>query len=384
MPLIRGRKVGDQGSFRDRAAIAGVGSTRQGVHEVDGFRLAVDAFKDALEDGGIDKSEIDGVLTAKQFDGTGIGSLEFSQLVGISPRVTGALDYGTGGFTTQYAAFLVATGVCEVVACVYGRNPSAHIGELSGAHVISDLYGYTNAAALPAMGWTEYMAKYGGTEETLGHIAVTERENARRNPKAAHRDPLTLDDYLATPYLIWPLRLLDIATITGGAVAVIVTTLERARRGAKKAVRFEAVGRQQTPRRLETDGYFLSHPMSSVADQVYGAAGLEAGDMDVLAISDASTVAVVQTLENYGFCGEGEAGDFVASGAIDHGGSIPVNPDGGQLSGGYLVGWLHQVELVRQLRGEAEERQVSGAEVGQYCTTGGNREHYLSTIYRID
>lgn len=375
--------MGSQESLRG-VAIAGVGATRQGVHESDGYRLAVEAFKDALDDSGIEKSEIDGVLTAKQFDGSGIGPLPFSQLVGVTPRVNGALDYGTGGFTTQYAAFLVASGVCEVVACVYGRNPSTQIGQLSGAMVIDDLYGYTNAAALPAMGWTQYVARYGGREETLGRIAVTERENAQRNPNAAWRDPLTLDEYLATPYLIWPLRLLDIATVTGGAVAVIVTTLERARRGAKKAIRFEAVGRQQTPRRLEIDGYFLSHPMRSAADQVYDAAGLKPADIDVLAISDASTVAVVQTLENYGFCGEGEAGDFVASGAIARGGSTPVNPDGGQLSGGYLVGWLHQVELVRQLRGEAGERQVPGAEVGQYCTTGGNREHYLSTIYRID
>jgi acetyl-CoA acetyltransferase len=121
--------------------------------------------------------------------------------------------------------------------------------------------------------------------------------------------------------------------------------------------------------------------MRSAAQQVYEAADLGPSDIDVLALSDASTVAVVQTLENYGFCGEGEAGDFVASGAISHGGKIPVNPDGGQLSGGYLVGWLHQVELVRQLRGEAGERQVAGARYGQYCTTGGNREHYLSTIY---
>jgi acetyl-CoA acetyltransferase len=90
---------------------------------------------------------------------------------------------------------------------------------------------------------------------------------------------------------------------------------------------------------------------------------------------------VVQTLENYGFCGEGEGGDFIADGGIRLGGRLPVNTDGGQLSGGYLVGWLHQIELVRQLRGEAGERQVEGARVGQYTTTGMFREHYLATLY---
>jgi acetyl-CoA acetyltransferase len=370
-----------QTALRRRVAVAGVGATKQGTHEEDGYRLAVAALKDALADSGLSKDELDGVLTARQFDGSGIGSLEFSQLIGVNPRVNGALDYGTGGFTTQYAAFLVASGVCDVVACVYGRNPRTQIGQLSGAHLIDPIYGYTNAAALPAMGWTEYMSKYGANENTLGQIAVIERDNARRNPNAAHTEPLTLEDYLAQPYLIWPLRLLDIATITAGAVAVIITTAERARDCAKPPVFFEAVGRSQAPRRLATDGYFLSHPMRRAAQQVYEAAELGPSDIDVLALSDASTVAVVQTLENYGFCGEGEAGDFVASGAISHGGKIPVNPDGGQLSGGYLVGWLHQVELVRQLRGEAGARQVTGARYGQYCTTGGNREHYLSTIY---
>jgi acetyl-CoA acetyltransferase len=376
--------VTTQAALRQRVAVAGVGATRQGVHDKGAYQLAVDALKSALDDAGLQKDDLDGVLTAKQFDGSGIGSLEFSQLIGVSPRVNGALDYGTGGFTTQYAAFLVASGVCEVVACVYGRNPSTQIGQLSGGHLIDAVYGYSNAAALPAMGWTEYMSKYGAGETTLGQIAVIERDNARRNPNAAHTEALTLEDYLAEPYLIWPLRLLDIATITAGAVAVIVTTAERARACRKPPVYFEAVGRSQAPRRLQTDGYFLSHPMRRAARQVYEEADLGPSDINVLALSDASTVAVVQTLENYGFCGEGEAADFIASGAISHGGKIPVNPDGGQLSGGYLVGWLHQVELVRQLRGEAGERQVPGARYGQYCTTGGNREHYLSTIYSAD
>src|SRR5207302_8797124 len=152
----------------------------------------------------------------------------------------------------------------------------------------------------------------------------------------------------------------------------------------KPPVLVEAVGRQQAPRRLAEDGYFLAYPMRNCAQQVFEAADVSPDDIDVLAVSDASTVAVVQTLENYGFCGHGEAADFISTGAISQGGRIPVNTDGGQLSGGYLVGWLHQVELVRQLRGEGEARQVPAARLGQYCTTGGVREHYLSTIYSVD
>ena len=117
-----------------------------------------------------------------------------------------------------------------------------------------------------------------------------------------------------------------------------------------------------------------------MATQVYGSS-IGPGDVDVLVISDASTAAIPQTLENFGFCEEGSSEDFIVGGAIDLGGRLPVNPDGGQLSGGYLVGWLHHVELVRQLRGEAGPRQVPTASVGQYCTTGRFLEDYLSSIY---
>jgi acetyl-CoA acetyltransferase len=116
---------------------------------------------------------------------------------------------------------------------------------------------------------------------------------------------------------------------------------------------------------------------------VYGSSGLTPRDVDVLAPYDAYSVAVLDALENYGFCAKGESPDFVAEGHIELGGSIPVNPDGGHLSGGYLAGFLQHVELVRQLRGECGKRQVVGAEVGQYMSTGGFRNHNLSTIYTV-
>ena len=132
---------------------------------------------------------------------------------------------------------------------------------------------------------------------------------------------------------------------------------------------------------LDNEDHFLCRGMRSAAAQVYGAAGMTPKDVDVLLVSDASTVAIPLTLENYGFCEEGGSPDFIRSGAIGPGGSIPVNTHGGQLSEGYLVGWLHHAELVRQLRGECGERQVPGARVAQYTTTGRFREDYLSSIY---
>jgi acetyl-CoA acetyltransferase len=351
------------------------------------MRLAVDAFRAALDDSGLAKSDIDGVLTCR-LGPYGFSPNPFCQAVGLMPRVTGMLDYGTGGFTTQHAAFLVASGVCEVVLCVFAMNPGSRVGDPVGTTMWDPIHGYIGAAAYAGLGWTQYMARYGIDEDngarTLGEIAAQLRRHAQSNPDAAWRDPFTVADYLATDYQIWPLRRADTASRTAGAVAMIVTTAERAHTAPNPPVYFEALGRQEVPRNLETDGYFLTEGMRSVADQVFGAAGLQPSDIDVLGISDAQTVAVCQTLENYGFCGPGESVDFVHEGNLALNGTIPVNTDGGQLSCGYMVGWLHHVEIVRQLRGQAGDRQIAGARIGQYCTTGGSREHYLSTIFTVD
>jgi acetyl-CoA acetyltransferase len=373
----------DQSALRDRVAVVGVGSTRQGAHPGRGqYELALDATREALADAALDKSRIDGLLGAKQFDGSGIDPVEMAKLIGLNPRVTGALDYGTGGFTTQYAAMLIATGACETVLCVYGRNPAGAMTQLSGEITYDERFGLFNAGAVAALGWSRHMALYGSTEEALGRVVVASRAHAARNPNAAFRDPLSLDDYLAEEHLVWPFRELDICKMTAGAVALILTRAERAAESPQPPVLMHAVGRQQATRTLEDDGHLLCHGMRSVASHIYGASGLGPEDIDVLGISDASSAAVLMTLENYGFCGEGESPALLADGRIEPGGALALNTDGGQLSGGYLVGWLHQAELVRQLRGEAGERQVEGARLAQYMTTGRFRQDFLSTIYR--
>ena len=370
-----------------KVAIVGVGTTKQGLHPgKSAYELAVAALKSAIDDAGItDKSRIDGLLGGRQFtDGTGIDPMEMSRLLGLEPRVTGALDYGTGGFTTQYGAMLIATGTCDLVACVFGRNPSNPMEGLSGGRAYNHDHGFVNSASVAALGWTQHMARYGTTEEALGHVMLNARNHARLNPIAAWTDPLTIEDYLAQPYVIWPFRSYDICKVTAGAVAIIMARGDIARDMAKQPVFMHAVGRQQAPRLLEDEDHFLCRNMRGAASQVYSAAGMTPKDIDALYISDASTAAVLLTLENFGFCDEGECGDFVKRGAIGLGGELPVNTSGGQLSEGYLVGWLHHAELVRQLRGECGERQVRGAKVAQYCTTGRIREDFLSSIYVTD
>lgn len=204
------------------------------------------------------------------------------------------------------------------------------------------------------------------------------------NPLAAWPEQVTMEDYLADPYLIWPLRSLDICKVNAGGVAVILASESVARDMAKTPVWRKATGWQQAPRLFDNKDQFLCYPMKDAAKMVYGAAGMTPSDFDVLFMSDPCTAHIVHTLEKYGFCEEGGAEDYIAAGNLWLDGCTPVNTNGGQLGEGYLVGWLHHVELVRQLRDEAGPRQVAGARTAQYTVTGRQREDYLSSIYAVD
>lgn len=364
-----------------KAAIIGVGATPSGVHPgKTGYQLTLDAFKLALDDAGLRKDQIEGVIGAS-IAGSVLSAEAFSAMVGISPKVCHGLTYGTSAFSLHYAASLIEAGICDTVACVFGRNPPGAGEALSGPSVYNAAHGLINANAIAALGWSEHMARYGTTEKALAEVVVAQRAYAQANPEAAFTDPLTVEDYLAEEFLIWPFRELDIAKSVAGGMTIILGSREVARDSRKMPVYIEAMGRMECPRLFESEGYLLMHSMRDVAGQVYGKSGLTPSDIDALYVYDATSAVVLQTLENYGFCGEGESESFVANGRIAPGGDFLLNTYGGHLSGGYLFGWLHHVEMVRQMRGECGPRQLPDIKIAQYCTTGGAREHYASTIF---
>jgi acetyl-CoA acetyltransferase len=154
-----------------KVAVVGVGTTKQGLFPgATPFQLAIGALKDAMDEAGLKKESIAGLIGSRQFDGSGVNTIEFSKILGINPRVTGALDYPGSGFTLQYGAMLIASGVCDVVACVFGKNPAGSMTQLSGAIVYDADHGYFNAGGTAALGWSQHMATYGTTEEALGHV----------------------------------------------------------------------------------------------------------------------------------------------------------------------------------------------------------------------
>jgi acetyl-CoA acetyltransferase len=213
-----------------------------------------------------------------------------------------------------------------------------------------------------------YRAEYGLPETALGAVAVATRAHAARTPGAMRRTPLTMAGYLASPMIAEPFRALDCSLINDGAVAFVMTTLDRARDLRRPPVVLAGAGTGSVPATQES--YFTQapdHPRTPAVvsgPRAFAAAGLEPSDVDLALIYDCFTISTIIQLEDLGLCARGEGAAFVAAG------TVPVNTHGGLLSHAYTVGASHVVEAVRQLRGERGAAQVSGAEVALVAGLG--------------
>jgi acetyl-CoA acetyltransferase len=355
-----------------RAAIAGVGASPQGkLPDETPLSLAVTALTAALDDAGLTKNDLDGLLT---MPGTTVpeGPKHYLTLgghLGINPALTGSLVMGgaTAGALIQQAALAIEAGMANVVACIFAdtaRTGGSRFDAPAGRGDSWGIWGMFGNAANSAMTAQRHMALYGTTSEQLAWVAVTCRANAARNSNAIMRDPITVEDHQASRWIVDPLRLLDCCLISDGAVAVIVTSPERARSLAKPPVLLMGMGQGHTLQTFEhPDWWYLPHQRECI-QRAYRMAGVGPGDVDVAQLYDNFSIAVLLWLEHAGFCEPGEAGPFVEGGGrIGLDGELPINTAGGNLSESYMQGWLHVVEGVRQVRGECGDRQVDGAEV---------------------
>ncbi|WP_430378285.1 lipid-transfer protein [Streptomyces sp. B1-3] len=369
---------------RDRlggqAAIVGIGATEfskdSGRSEL---RLAAEAVRAALDDAGLTPADVDGMVTFTMdtspeitvAQACGIGELSFFSRV----------HYGGGAAcaTVQQAALAVAAGVAEVVVCyrafnersgrrfgsgVQHREPSAEGVALGW----SLPFGLLTPASWVAMAAQRYLHTYGLTPEAFGHVAVTDRRYAATNPAAwFHSRPITLADHAASRWIVEPLRLLDCCQETDGGQAVVVTSLARARdlaqRPAVIAAAAQGAGRaQEQMTSFYRDDLTGLPEMNVVARRLWHTSGLTPQDVDVAILYDHFTPFVLMQLEEFGFCGKGEAADFVREDRV------PLNTHGGQLGEAYLHGMNGIAEGVRQLRGTAVN-QV--AQAGRVLVTAG-------------
>ncbi|MBI4182798.1 MAG: thiolase family protein [Proteobacteria bacterium] len=367
--------------LRNRTAIVGVGASRQGTFpDLDPYTLAIEAFRSALDDCGLVRGDIDGLIV--QGPG-GVSFVRMGEMLGLNP-VAGA-TFDIGGFATgpliQYAALLLDSGICRNVALLYGNASRTEGRRFGGETTVTPgreyssafyYYGLTSPGAASAFQARLHFETYGTTSRQLAAVPVAQRRHAALNPQAIKKDsPLTVEKHQRSRFICEPLRLYDYCLINDGGVALIMTTAERAKDRRKRPVYLMGLGRHDTYRHSSLPNYLLwRETMPMAAEMAFGMAGIGRDDVDALMIYDSFSINIWFALENFGFCKPGEAGAFTQDGRIELGGEIPVNTHGGHLAESYMQGWLHQVEAVRQLRGECGARQVRGAEIVQYICRG--------------
>ena len=229
---------------------------------------------------------------------------------------------------------------------------------------------------------TRHMHEYGTTHDQLGAIAVAFRKHAGLNPLAQVREPMTLDDYHRSRFVVWPFHVLDCCLVSDGAAAFIVTSAERARDLRQPPVHVMGMGRANNSRGWTYGDHMIELAAKESGEKAFRMAGLTPADIDTAQIYDCYTYIVLATLEDYGFCKKGEGGAFVEGGRLELGGALPTNTSGGMLSEGYVEGMLQIVEAVRQLRGQAGARQVPDAETAIVSGNGGNTVCHSTLILR--
>ncbi|MCW2495292.1 thiolase family protein [Jatrophihabitans sp.] len=362
------------GAVRGRSAIVAVGNTEQGeLPGISADELAVEGLRRTLAQAGIAKGAVNGLITCKSYGGFGIDTA-IGRLAGMNPSYSATLDYGTCNFSLHLATAVIEAGLCDVVAIVYGTTQRSQRNTFStplGHPDESSVYGFLNVAGPAAMAFRRHMSLHGTTEADLGEVAVSQRRYAVDNPLAIFREPMSLEQYLAEPYLVEPLRRSDLCMISDGAACLIVASRERARDLTDKPVDVLGIAQQTGLRDRQNADQWMRPWIEQVAERIYPAAGISQADVDALYIQDPTSMWVLQMLEYYGFVATGGVGEAFRRGAVGHGGRLPLNSNGGQLSEAYMWGFLHLCEAVRQLRGDAGERQLPGIEVAQYCSTYG-------------
>ena len=361
------------GPLNGKVAIAGIGATEfskdSGRTEM---RLAVEATLAALADAGIEPAEVDGMCT---FTMDNNPEMDLHRLIG-GKRMTffSRIDYGGGGACAplMQAALAIEAGVANVVVCYRAMNERSWYRFGTGASVAqSPTYlpashyswyvpaGLSTPGSYVAMAARVYMHKYGVTSADFGQVSVAARDFAATNPKAFfHGKPITLDDHQQSRFVAEPLRLYDCCQESDGAVALVVTSLARARglRHKPAVVRAVAQGSALGQHRMTSfyrDDLARLPEMGLVAEQLYAQSGLGPDDIQSAILYDHFTPYVLEQLEEFGFCGRGEARDFVRAGEHARGGRLPINPNGGQLGEAYIHGMNGIAEAVRQLRGTA-------------------------------
>jgi acetyl-CoA acetyltransferase len=382
--------------FLDKVAITGVAytefSNESGSSVMD---LASRVIRDAVADAGLEPEAIDGIASYS-VHGDSVSAQAMATALGL-PRLTYVMDFEQGGQSPCYLAMLAAMAIdakiadnVVIVRALNGRSGAriGHIPFFGAAGQYRYAIGYTSFLQYMAMWARRYMIETGSGYEDLGAVVIAQRNWARENERAILRDPLTIDQYMASRFVADPYRGLDCTKEVDGACAMVLTSTDRAKKLPNPAVALRGAAYLSGHRAgLEIGDFvgwddFSRNFFHQLAPRVWDSAGLGPADVDVVELYDCFSSVVLDTVEAFGFVERGGAGEFIRSGATEKGGSLPLNTHGGLLSEGYLHGMNTLAEAVMQLQGRGGSRQVEDATIG-LATSGANVDGAALVLERV-
>jgi acetyl-CoA acetyltransferase len=383
-----------------QVAIVGVGDTdygddyraarlrAPGYEPPETLSLCKLAFERALSDSGLRRDDIDGLSLSLIYGGADLKSV--SDALEIAPDYAVARGTGVMDDVIPAAVEALYSGKCRTIVLVYaaasraigrlyGGETYAQVGNTPKSYYYFSPWGWTSQAAHWAFIWQYYRNVYGAKEEDLASVAMTLRRHAARNENAIMREPLTLDAYLDSRYIVKPMHLFDMCLVNDGGVCLILRRTDM------------AADLGHTP--VEVAGWAHAKAISNKMDamvrerfrpyfqeagrQAFAMADLALSDVDHFQGYDASSIHLISQLEGYGFAEPGTGLEFCQSGKMDLDGALPVNTSGGMLSESYMHGWNHVVEAVRQLRHEAGARQVADIQTSMFSMATTETAHPL-------
>jgi acetyl-CoA acetyltransferase len=374
--------------MKDKAAIVAVGYTeKQGtVPGKTAMSLAVESCKSAIEDAGLKKEDIDGLLIQPAM-GASTHSYNIAAQLGIDLKFTANHDVmgASAGCIAQHAALAVVSGQANYVICLYATTAQSGRPEGGGGRAGGDsAFGVFGAAMQYALAARRGMHEFGTGPETWCHIAMNQRKWANLNPRATfYEKKLTLDDYLAEPWIAEPFRRADCCLVSDGARAFIVTTAERAKDLKQPPVYITGMGQYHHTDDVVQSQFTAGPTAAKESGQAaLKMAGITLADIDACEIYDCFTYTVELTMQSYGFFKRGEGKDFFKNGRTAPGGEFPVNTSGGLLSEVYYMGFTPLTEAVMQLRGQCGERQVKDPHYILVSGNGGILQTHATVILR--
>jgi acetyl-CoA acetyltransferase len=344
------------------AAIVGAAETNQvgKLPDYSVLGLHIEAAVNAVTDAGLSLKDIDGIATASS-----IGPVQVAHALGITPRWMDGTAVGGTSFLlhVRHAAAAIAAGQASTVLITHGESGRSRVGAGRWSTTMSSPqgqfeapYGPVGPPTLFTIPVLRYMKDYGLTHEQLAYVAVAQRQWAAKNPRAMFRDPITVDDVLASRMVAYPFHLLECCLVTDGGGALVVTSADRARDFPQPPVYVLGAGESlETPLVSQMTDFTESQAMKLAGRDAFAQAKITTADVEHVMIYDAFAHLPIYGLEALGFMPKGEAGPFIADGNTEPGGSLPVNTNGGGLSYTHtgMYGMFATLEGVRQIRGEA-------------------------------